>query len=109
MKRYDLDPEACDGESGRCHARIVERPGGGFLSVEDLPETIEVIRPSSTVLIGGDIEAIVLDYSIRAHQVQYHVAWWDGRGRHEEWLDRTEVVPAGVPEELMTTVRVGFR
>lgn len=37
----------------------------------------------------GIVAAILISNGTR---VQYKIAWWDGRTRHEEWLEAFEIV-----------------
>lgn len=66
---------------------------------------IRVVSPGARVRVGpSKVEAVVLQVSIVAgEQVQYQVAWWDGRERHMDWLDPSEVDTNGV-----TKASIGF-
>lgn len=44
VKRYDLDIEACDGESGSCHAALELDPEGGFVGWEDHEPLVREIK-----------------------------------------------------------------
>lgn len=64
-----------------------------------LPTGCDTVRPGSRVLIAAAIEAYVASNQIRAHAdgtlyvASLLVQWWDGRARHEEWVEPWEVSP----------------
>lgn len=61
-----------------------------------------IYEPGRTVKVGGDIIARVLEVSIRSidtDEVQYRVSWWDGRTRHAEWVNGSEVSMCDGTEE----------
>jgi hypothetical protein len=69
---------------------------------------LDVLKPSTTVRIGGNIEARVLRVNIagdRSSDVSYEVVWWDGRQRKRDWLSPAEVEPVPASD----TIPVGFR
>ncbi len=67
---------------------------------------LNVIRPGSTVTIGGDIEGTVVQLSIAASDhVQYQVEWWDAKTRRIEWLEAF-AVEASEPRDR---VAIGFQ
>lgn len=74
-----------------------------------MSQTIEVIAPGSTVLVGGDIEAVVLALSLGRDGLQYKVAWWDGRTRTEQWVDQLEVCSRESAAGRNGTIRIGYQ
>jgi len=62
------------------------------------PEPLEVLAVGSSCKIGfrdlGRVPGVILGVAIYSGlQVQYRVAWWDGRVRKSEWVDACEVTP----------------
>ena len=53
---------------------------------------IEVYRIGTKVKIAGDLKGVVTGIGIYSeNQIQYRVAWWSGRKREEEWINRFEI------------------
>lgn len=60
-------------------------------------KTLTVFEPGTLVWIvghdGDAIPATVTGVCIFANnQIKYHVSWWDGRTRKEEWMEEQEVI-----------------
>ena len=49
------------------------------------------ILPCSSVVMLGDISAIITAICITGTNVQYKIVWWDGRKRYEEWVNEYEI------------------
>lgn len=46
----------------------------------------------SKAIIGGDIEAKIVEIIIGANKsIRYKCVWWNGRTRTSEWLDECEI------------------
>ena len=54
---------------------------------------LTLFRPNHAVMIGEDIEALVLAISIRGSNVQYEVSWWNGSTRNTAWMSPEELRP----------------
>lgn len=52
---------------------------------------IQVLAIGTTVIVDGEIPAVIRGVSIRGpHRVSYDCVWWDERTRKSEWLDADE-------------------
>jgi hypothetical protein len=73
---------------------------------------LTVLPIGTPVLVGPDdepipgrIEAVTLRGTTERPHVLYEVAWWDGRSRNEETLERWQFAVAGDDAE---TTAIGF-
>ena len=66
---------------------------------------MNVFNVGTQVIISGDIDGIITSIWIRSCGAQYQVAWWDGKTRHEKWLDSIEVQ---LKPNCTTTMKIGF-
>ena len=76
----------------------------------DETSTIEAIPVGTECQIivpnGDDFPGLVIAIKIESQgRVSYEVAWWDGRGRNEEWMGRNEI-EVSLPQASYT--KVGF-
>ncbi len=65
---------------------------------------MQTVYPVGTkVVISGDIPGVVAAIRINGVGVDYLVAWWDGKNRHNEFLDTFEIKFESEP-----TLEIGF-
>jgi hypothetical protein len=66
---------------------------------------INILTPGSRVTVGESIAAVIVEVLIGSDlQVQYKIAWWNGRARCCEWLESCELQDIG----QATNASVGF-
>lgn len=70
-----------------------------------MPDALTVLDSGARVTLADGVPAVVLAAAIRQRAVSYHVAWWDGRTRREEWLSAHELTADLDAPRL----RIGFR
>lgn len=65
---------------------------------------MDVLEIGSTVQLAGGIAAQITAVCVYgAERVRYQVVWWDGRTRHEQWIESCELSTAGT-----CTMQTGF-
>lgn len=92
-----IRPDA-PGASGNTAAGSVRKAIDVCVSREANMNTLMVYPIGARVRIGiGNDQFVgeVLAIAIYAHNIQYQVAWWNGRARSAEWLEDLEVQPVG--------------
>jgi hypothetical protein len=69
--------------------------------------SVDVLKPGTVVKVSDSIVGTVLAIRIDpGPSVLYLVSWWDGRVRHEQWLNPVEL--SLFPFQSDAQLRVGF-
>jgi len=59
--------------------------------INDEGGIITTFAPGESVLLNGEVEAVVLQVCLSFRGLQYEVAWWSKDSRHSEWVNEREV------------------